>query len=297
MTAGLALGQGGATVSVSLAPFDLAQITRQSLDLPAGQGLAMAAWCALWLFASLGLRWLGVAPAVRALGAGPRAGAALAAMALSAWPIGLAFRIAVADALPGQKVVNDAAYIIEQGAPLLWLFTAAALAGLAARRGLVATLALTALALPSTAQFLLRKSASPPDRLPASMVRAVSALRAVASPGDVVLQRPGARYPPAPVLLANLRVPYERYTPFRTQFASQEALEHRHEQVFRFFRTEDPAEARAIAKALGASYLALYGPDRVRFDPEGLLEPIREEADARVYRIRDASSAPSRSSQ
>ena len=286
MTALLALGPGGAAVTVSLAPFDLAQVTRQSLDLPEVQGLAFAAWCALWLFASLGLRSFGLLPAVAALRHGPRAGAALAAMALTAWPLGLAFRIAVTDALPGQKVVNDAAYIVEQGGPLLWLFTAAALAGLATRRGLVAAVALVALAVPSTVQFLVKKAGAPPDHLPAPMVRAVAALGAVARPGDVVLQRPGARYPPAPVLLANLRVPYERYTPFRTQFASKEALERRHEQVFRFFRTQDPAEARAIARALGASYLALYGPDRVRFDSKGLLEAIYEEGDAHVYRIR-----------
>ena len=286
MTALLALGPGGAAVSVSWAPFDLAQVTRQSLDLPPGQGLAFAAWCALWLVASLGLRSVGLLPALAALRQGPRAGAALAAMALTAWPLGLALRIAVTDALPGQKVVNDAAYIVEQGGPLLWLFTAAALARLAARRGLIVTLALLALAVPSTVQFVVRKAGAPPDRLPAPMVRAVAALSAVARPGDIVLQRPGARYPPAPVLLANLRVPYERYTPFRTQFAPLEALERRHEQVFRFFRTEDPAKARAIARELGASYLALYGPDRVRFDPKSLLEAIYEEADARIYRIR-----------
>ena len=83
-------------------------------------------------------------------------------------------------------------------------------------------------------------------------------------------------------------MPYERYTPFRTQFASEQALEQRHEEVFRFFRTEDQAEARAIALRLGAHYVALYGPDRVRFDPNGLLEPVYQEPDARVYRIRPA---------
>jgi hypothetical protein len=286
MTALLALGQGGAAVGVTLAPFDLARVTRQSLDLPPAQGFAFAGWCVLWLLASLGLRWLGVEPAWTALRTGSRAGAALAAMALTAWPLGLAVRIAVKDALPDQKVVNDAAYIVEQGGPLLWLFTAAALAGLAARRGRVAALCLVGLAtLPSTLQFVVRKAGSPPDRLPLPMVRAVAALGAAARPGDVVLQRPAARYPPAPVLLATLRVPYERYTPFRTQFASMEFLERRHEQVFRFFRTEDPEEARAIARDLGVTYLALYGPDRVRFDPTGVLEPIFEEEGARVFRI------------
>lgn len=286
MTALLAFGRGGAAVSVGVEPFDLARITRESLALEALGGWRFAAWCALWVFASVGLRWLGVLPALSALRGGPRAGAALAAMALGAWPLGLALRVAVKDALPGQKVVNDAAYLLEQGGPLLWLFTAAALAGLRARRGRSLALALVALTLPSTVQFVARKVASPPDRLPAVMVRAVESLRSAARPGDVVLQRPGARYPPAPVLLANLRVPYERYTPFRTQFASKEVLERRHRQVFDFFRTEDAAEARRIARDLGASWLALYGNDRVRFPTDGFLEPLYEEEGARVYRLR-----------
>jgi hypothetical protein len=286
MTALLALGQGGAAVRVTLAPFDLARITRESLDLPAVSGPGFALWCALWLFASLGLRWLGVRPALAAISRGPRAGAALAAMALSAWPLGLAFRIAVADALPGQKVVNDAAYIVEQGGPLLWVFTASALAHLAERRGRLSAMALLLLlAVPSTLQFIVRKSKAPPDRLPAPMVRAVAVLRERARTGDVVLQRPGARYPPAPVLLANLRVPYERYTPFRTQFATKEALERRHQQVFDFFRTEDAGEARGIARELRASWLVLYRSDRVRFPTAGFLETVFEEEDTRVYRL------------
>jgi hypothetical protein len=286
MTAWLAIGEGAAAVSVSLAPFDLARITRESLDLPPAHGLAWIAWCGLWLFASLGLRWLGLPAAVRALRDGPRAGAALAAMALVAWPLGIAFRIAVTDALPGQKVVNDAAYLVEQGGPLLWVFAAAGLAALARQRRPAFAVAFVLLALPSTVQFVIRKSAAAPDPLPAPMVRAATVLRAVARPGDVVLQRPGARYPPAPVLLANLRVPYERYTPFRTQFGSKKELERRHQQVFDFFRTEDPEEARAIARDLGASFVALYGPDRVRFPPEAVLEPIHREEGAQVFRIR-----------
>jgi hypothetical protein len=286
MTALLARGRGGAAIAVSLAPFDLARITRESLDLPPATGLAFVLWCALWLFASLGLRWLGLPAAVRALRDGPRAGATLAAMALLAWPIGLAFRIAVADALPDQKVVNDAAYLVEQGGPLLWLFAAAGLAAPARRHRPVVVGAVLLLALPSTVQLLVRKAAALPDRLPAPMVRAVDALRAVARPGDVVLQRPAARYPPAPVLLANLRVPYERYTPFRTQFASKEALERRHRQLFAFFRTEDPDEARAIARELNARFVALYGSDRVRFGVEGVLEPVYREEGSQVYRVR-----------
>jgi hypothetical protein len=124
-----------------------------------------------------------------------------------------------------------------------------------------------------------------PDRLPAAMVRAVRALEQVSEPGDVVLQRPGGRYPPAPVVLAGRRVPYERFTPYLTQFAAPAALEARHELVYRFFRTDDRDEAVAIARQLDARFLALYGADRVRFDTTGILEPIHEEAGARLYRF------------
>jgi hypothetical protein len=99
------------------------------------------------------------------------------------------------------------------------------------------------------------------------------------------MQRPGARYPPAPVVLAGRRVPYERFTPYLTQFASRQDLEARHALVFRFFRTTSRDEALAIARSLGASYLALYWDDRVRFDTAGVLEPVHEEEGARAYRI------------
>jgi hypothetical protein len=42
----------------------------------------------------------------------------------------------------------------------------------------------------------------------------------------------------------------------------------------------------AIARELGARYVALYGRERLRFDTDGLLEPIHEEPEARVYRIK-----------
>jgi len=99
------------------------------------------------------------------------------------------------------------------------------------------------------------------------------------------MQRPGARYPPAPVVLAGRRVPYERFTPYLTQFASRPDLEARHALVFRFFRTTSRDEALGIARSLGASFLALYGGDRVRFDTTGVLEAVHEEEGARAYRI------------
>jgi hypothetical protein len=293
-TMALVLGQGGQTVAVTLAPLDLVRITRESLGLAPLDGARLAGWSVLWLAASLGLRILGLAEAVRALRRPGVIGPALGAMALAAWPLGLLLRVSAPEMLEGQKAVNDAAYVVEQGGPLLWLFAAAALSrwidSRPARAARLASLAAVAiLALPSTVQFVVKKATQPPDPLPGPMVRAMAALAAVSQPGDVVLQRPGARYPPAPVILIGRRVPYERFTPWLTQFASAAALDARHEVVFRFFRTSDPDEAMAIARRLGARYVALYGTDRLRFDPNGLLIPIHAEDGAHVYRI-----APSR---
>jgi hypothetical protein len=293
-TLALALGQGGQTVAVRLAPLDLVRITRESLGLAPLDGAWLGAWSVLWVLASLGLRVLGVPEAVRALRGPAVIGPALAAMALAAWPLGLLFRVSAPEMLAGQKAVNDAAYLVEQGGPLLWLFAAAVLSRWIEARStppsrLLAVAAVALLALPATVQFVLKKTTEPPDPMPAPMVRAMAALSAASQPGDVVLQRPGARYPPAPVILIGRRVPYERFTPWLTQFAPAAALEARHEAVFRFFRTSDPQEAMSIARGLGAGYVALYGADRLRFDPAGFLVPIHEEDGARVYRI-----APSR---
>jgi hypothetical protein len=289
-TLALAMGQGGRTVAVTVAPLDLVRISRESLGLVPLHGVRLAGFAVLWIAASLGLRLFGLPAALRALRASGVIGPALAAMALAAWPLGLLFRVSAPEMLEGQKAVNDAAYLVEQGGPLLWLFTAGVLARwmearIVPRWAVVAAVAL--LALPSTTQFVIKKATEPPDPLPAPMVRAMAALAADSRPGDVVLQRPGARYPPAPVILIGRRVPYERFTPWLTQFAPAAALEARHEVVFRFFRTSDVDEAMAIARGLGARYVALYGGDRLRFDPVGRLDPVHEEDGARVYRIRD----------
>jgi hypothetical protein len=290
-TAALVLGQGGETVAVSFAPLDLVRVTRETLGLSPLGGRRLAVWAIFWLLASLGLRTFGVG---RALGAlrGPAAASTLAAMALVGWPLGLLLRVSAPQVLPGQTPVNDAAYLVEQSGPLLWIFAAWALVGFARTpiRRVTAAVALVALALPSTLQYAVKKAETPPDRLPAPMVRAAAVLARVSRPGDVVLQRPGARYPPAPVILAGRRVPYERFTPYLTQFAPRAALLARHEVVYRFFHTKDRAEALAIARSLGATYLALYGPDRVRFDTAGVLVPLYEEPEVRLYRIRDAAA-------
>jgi hypothetical protein len=285
-TAVLALGRGGETVRVVLAPLDLVAVTRETLGLLPATGATLLGGAAFWLAASLGLRLVALPAALRAL-RGEAAAAALAAMALAGWPLGLLFRVSAPEVLPGQRIVNDAAYLVEQSGPLLWVFAAAALSAFAAStaRRALALAAVLLLATPATWQFVAKKATTPPGRLPAPMVRAVKAIERVSRPGDVVMQRPGARYPPAPVVLAGRRVPYERFTPYLTQFASRPDLEARHALVFRFFRTTSRDEALGIARSLEASFLALYGGDRVRFDTTGVLEPVHEEEGARAYRI------------
>ncbi len=286
-TAALALGQGGATVDVRLAPLDLVHATRATLGLAPLSGPGLAAWALLWLVASLGVRALALPEAGRALTRGPAAATALAAMALAAWPLGLLFRVSAPEVLPGQTVVNDAAYLVEQGGALLWIFAAVALARWSetGRSRAVPWLAVL-LATPSTLHFVAKKAALPPDPVPAASVRAVRAVEASSRPGDVVMQRPGARYPPLPVLLAGRRVPYERFTTYLTQFVPRAELERRHETVYRFFRTTDVEEARSIAAGLDARFLCLYGPDRVRFDLSVLAAPLHDEPGARCYAMR-----------
>ncbi|HEY3122233.1 MAG TPA: hypothetical protein VGL15_16530 [Vicinamibacteria bacterium] len=286
-TAMLALGQGGRTVAVALAPLDLVRATRESLNLTPLSGARLAGWSVFWLFASLGLRLVGVPAAARALRRGPPVAVVLGAMALAGWPLGLLFRVSAPEVLAGQKVVNDAAYLVEQAGPLLWIFTGMTLAAWSLRPVLglpLLTLSLM-LALPATVQFVWASALHAPDRLPAATVRAMDSLRAASAPGEVVLQRPGARYPPAPVILIGRRVPYERFTPYLTQFAPAAALVQRHETVYRFFHTDDVGEATQIARDLSAKDVCLYGPDRLRFDAGSLLEPIHEEPDARCYRL------------
>ena len=288
-TAALVFGQGGQTLDVSLAPLDLVRETREILGLDAVSGLAMAAWAVFWVGASLGLRMIGLPVAIQSLRGPWPAARVMAWMALAAWPLGLLFRVSAPRTVAGQKPFNDVYVLIEQGGPLLWIFTAIALARMAAgsrarRSAVIAAAAL--LSLPSTVQFAWKKATAPPDPMPAGIVRAMRALEAASAPGEVVMQRPGARYPPAPVVLAGRRVPYERFTPFMAQFVAANDLQRRHETVYRFFRTTDRAEAMAIARSLDARYLCLYGPDRVRFETAGLLEALHEEPQARCYRLR-----------
>jgi hypothetical protein len=250
-------------------------------------GPAAVATAALpWLAISLGLRLAGVGRAVRTLVAGGAAAAAAAAVALSGWPLGLLFHAAARD-VEGRELPTATIYFVEQSGAVLWVFAVLALAAWTARRRRPA-LALAGAALlcfPSTFEFAVRKAQVRLDTVPAAMVRAAEAARADGQPGDLVLQRPAARYPPLPVVLTGQRVVYERFTPYLTQFAPAAELRRRHEALYRFFETTDAGEAAAIARSFGARYLCLYGSDRIRFNGRGLLTPLHEEPGGRSYRI------------
>jgi hypothetical protein len=183
---------------------------------------------------------------------------------------------------------NEATYFLEQSGPLLWVFFVLALtaAGLAGGRAIVAALASAAMALPSSVQFVMHKRSLPAGRMPSAIVASVEALARVSRPLEVVLVKPDPRrYPPPPLVLIGRRIPFTQSIPYLTQFAPRTELQARLVAVRTFFQTGQPEEALAIARALGARYVCLYGSDRLGFDPAGVLRPVFERENARVYEI------------
>jgi hypothetical protein len=280
----LALGPGGANMEVRVDPLQIVQKLRSFLGLSSVHGADLVMWTLLWIVASLGLRLFGVPEAVKELFSGRFSGAALGGMALLGWPVGMLFRVTPLE-FPGRPPYNEAFYFIEQSAPFLGIFAAIALARV--RLPLPAALALfAAVSLPSTVQFAIAKAATPKVMAPPAIVEAMSALAQVSSPGEVVLERPEPkRYPPPPMVLLGRRIPYARFIPYLYQVAPPRELRSRIETVRRFFKTEDPEEARDVARELGARYVCLFGEDDVSFPRERVLRPIYEKENARVYAI------------
>jgi hypothetical protein len=202
-------------------------------------------------------------------------------MALSGWPLALLLRV-TAD-----HVFNESVYFTVESGAILWLFTAIAAAQAATsplrRMGLAAAALL--FALPSTAELVWRKATTSPDVMPARVVGAMDALERASRRGDVVLMRPFSRYPPPPIVLVGRRVPFTHYMPYMRQFAPVEVLKEREREVRDFFRTSDPAEARSIARHLGARFVYLFGPQSIRPEIEATLEPVFADGGARLYRI------------
>jgi hypothetical protein len=290
-TVALAIGQGGRTVSVFFDPLAPVALTREMAQLPPVSLSSLAAALTPWLLASLGLRLVGLPAAFAALRSRDAPSRILAVMALVGWPVALLLRI-TADGR-----FDESVYFTVQSGALLWLFTATSLARLAAngpRRVMVLAMA-AAVTLPSTIELVWRKALTPPDVVPARVTRAMAALEKASAPGDVVLTRPFSRYPPPPIVFIGRRVAFTQYMPYLRQFAPAPVLREREELVRTFFRTADVAEARQIARRLGARFVYLFGPQRIATQVEAdLLQPIYLEEGVRLYRVAEATLPPLR---
>jgi hypothetical protein len=205
----------------------------------------------------------------------------LAVMALSGWPLALLMRV-TADG-----TFDESVYFTVQSGALLWLFTALAWADgatSAVRRAALVVVAL-ALALPSTVEFVWRKATTPAEVVPARVVNAMDVLERSSRLGDVVLMRPFSRYPPPPIVLVGRRVPFTHYMPYMRQFAPADVLKDKERDVRNFFRTADPAEARQIARRLGARFVYLFGPQSIAPAVEAGLRSLYADEGCRLYAI------------
>lgn len=292
----LVVGQGALSMQVAFEPLAVLNDARGDLGLAPAGGAGLVLWLLAWLLISLGLRSAGLPLALRSLVSREPAGAAFAAIALSGWPLGLLFRISPLEGGLRERPFNEALYFFETSGLVLWIFAALAIGRtpLAGRWRALALVGCAVLTLPSTLQFVWRERRAEPRRLPAAVVRALSALERATRPGDVVLMKPERqRYPPPPLIVGR-RVPFTRFIPFFSQLAPRQALLRRYERTAAFFTTEDPSQARAIARELNATAVCLFGADDVRFAKEGVLERFYEEEGASVYRFIPAPPLPRR---
>ncbi|MBN2371562.1 MAG: hypothetical protein JXO72_13860 [Vicinamibacteria bacterium] len=280
----LSVGHGGGAVSLRIAPLDVINHSRYLMALPPLHGWPLGAWTVYWLVASLGLRWLGIIPAVRMLRGGHAPSIAVGAMALSGWPIALSIRLAA-------ERINEAIYFIEVSGPLLWLTALPVIAGIVgrSRRRLVTAFIFLSLTLPSTLEYYGRKAFIRPDLVPAPVMRAMRALEIASQSGDVVIMRPYSRYPPPPVVFIGRRVPFTGYLPYKRQFTASDRISERDRLVRRFFRSRTPEQALSIARRLNARFVYMTGAQKVDFDDRYVLDLIYEESGERVYRILDSA--------
>jgi hypothetical protein len=282
----LALGSrapSGATgAQVEVLPFAPANPARLAFGLPEVGGLALLVSGLVWLLFTLGPRLVGVPGALRALVGDSAAAASLAAFALLGWPLATFVRITADPAY------DESFYFVQASGLALWLFAVPPLTRTGPRAALGIGLA-ALLVLPPTVEFVARKAAQAPERIPARAVRAMNALAAASRPGDVVLTRPGVAHVPLPVVLAGRRVTLANYIPYWRQFTSPAVVAERERRVRSFFRAETPAAALAVAHELHARFAYLPGRPKTDLVDAGVLEPVFEEGRERVYRIAERS--------
>ena len=286
------LGPGaGETVEVAFRPFAPTNPARVAFGLPAASGFALAWSGVAWIILSLGVRAVGIPGAVRGLRGGDPATATLGALALVGWPIALLVSV---SADPGY---DEGFYFLQASGLALWLFAARALVDLA-RRSRAAVAVLVLLALPSTVELLVRRALQEPERIPAPIARAMTALRAASCPGDVVLMRPSVAFVPPVVVLAGRRVPLATFFPYWRQFTTPAFMADRERAVASFFRAGDAESALRAARRLGARFAVFERPPKERSPSEtgprpardalleaGALAPVHVEPGAAVFRL------------
>jgi hypothetical protein len=158
----LALGSlaptGGEGVRVAFVPFAPTNPARIAFGLPEAHGLALVASGLAWLLLSLGLRTVGLRPALRALREAGPAAAGLGALALTGWPIALCLSITADPAY------DESYYFLQASGLALWLFALPGLVSFTAGSVLRAALVLL-LTLPATAELVARRALAEPERL------------------------------------------------------------------------------------------------------------------------------------
>lgn len=278
LAAGSVSPAGVRGVTVEVVPFSPTNSARLAFGLAEAQGLAWLGSGLAWIVLSLGLRVVGVVPALSAMRRGSAALCALAGLALSGWPLATFLRI-TAD-----PRADESFYFAQASGLALWLFAVPVVLG-AGRHVLLRTAAALLLCLPSTVEFVVGKAVQPPEQIPAAAVDAMRVLRAASCPGDVVMTRPLTTTVPLPVVLAGRRVVFSNYIGYWQQFIDPGRLRERDRLVRGFFRSRDAVSALAIARSMDARFVYLTGPQKVDFDPRGVLEPLFERGSERVYRI------------
>lgn len=245
MCLGLTLGPGGHGTQITFEPLAAVRRTLLALGFEGGDGLWLLFLGGLWLASAVGARALGLVALVRALRGRASVPLSLAGLVLSGLPPALLLRITIR----GEGAdYNEAVYFITGGLAVLWIFTAVELDSL--RHRALVTACVLALALPTSAHFIVRRLRTTPESVPAHVLRLVARLRDDSRPGDVVLSPTSPRWPPPALVFAGRRVPWTRFLPYLVQYAPRDVFEQRRALVQEFFSTPDAARAldrRAVA--------------------------------------------------
>ncbi len=284
----LATGGGASNVRVVVRPFEVVQQARAALGLDAAAGLALALSALAWLALALGVRALGLADAWRGLRSPSAAAVTLAAMALVGFPLRLLGQI-TADGR-----FDEGVYFSVQSGALLWFHALTSAVGTWQRRpagpARAALLACVALALPTGADFVIRKALAPPDPIPAAVLRATAWLATHTAPGEVVLMPSYSRHPPPPVVFIGRRVAYAEYLPYLEQFAPAEVVAARARAVRRFFKDAPGEDGARTLEGLGARWVVVFGRE-TEVELSARLERVEAGEGARIYRLRGTTGS------